>query len=667
MLKVKANFLIFLFFFSVTAYGTSPSGVAKDNSGWLIEAQPGPDYYPAAVANGEIGVTVGKEPFKLGAVIIGSAFEHGSARSVSHILEGINPIGLSLTIDGQALSDKDVISERQEINMSKAVHTTVLTLSKATVTYSVRALRNMPDVLMMRVFVTASEDVEMLFSNSHSFPSGFADRLDEKREVDTDDGKKIFLQRTSGSYNRGKDFIAASSLFICTQGCESYVSDNVPVKLKKGGKAAFTIVGSVCATSAFSDPWSESERQAIYVLQEGPGQIVRKHESLWSDLWQEDIVIEGDIEAQRCVRFALFNLYSSIREGSRRSVAPMGLTATGYNGHIFWDSEIWMFPALLALNPDLARQMLDYRFDRLHAARQRAETYGYAGAMFPWESDDKGEEATPTFALTGPLEYHITADIAIACWNYYCVTGDREWLRQEGFPILKEAAAFWTDRVKANSDGSYSICNVIGANEYAVGVTDNAFTNGSAKRALEYASKAAKVLGEKADSRWKEISDNLRLPEFPDGTTKEHSEYEGVMIKQVDANLLGYPLGLVTGKEELLKDISYYSERIDPKHGPAMSYSVMSIEYARIGMADKAYEMFNRAYKPNMRPPFGVFAETATSGNPYFMTGAGGLIQAVLYGFGGLEITDNGLVRHSTVLPQGWSDLVIKSKAIIKN
>ena len=126
MLKVKAKFLIFLFFFSVSAYGTSPSREAKDNSGWIIVAQPGPDYYPAAVANGEIGVTVGKGPFKLGSVIIGSAFEHGSARSVSHILEGINPIGLSLTVNGLPVSEADVISERQEINMSKAVHTTVL-------------------------------------------------------------------------------------------------------------------------------------------------------------------------------------------------------------------------------------------------------------------------------------------------------------------------------------------------------------------------------------------------------------------------------------------------------------------------------------------------------------------------------------------------------------
>ena len=132
------------------------------------------------------------------------------------------------------------------------------------------------------------------------------------------------------------------------------------------------------------------------------------------------------------------------------------------------------------------------------------------------------------------------------------------------------------------------------------------------------------------------------------------------MIKQADANLLGYPLGIVTGREAQLRDLEYYERRIDPRNGPAMSYSVFAIQYARLGMAEKACEMFRRSYLPNLRPPFGVFAETATSGNPYFMTGAGGMLQAVLFGFGGLEITADGLVQRPSVLPPQWQNLRIK-------
>lgn len=174
------------------------------------------------------------------------------------------------------------------------------------------------------------------------------------------------MQRTSGSYNRGRDHIVASSTFLCGEGCEAVSPESVRIVLRKGGRASFSLVGTICTTAAFADPWNESERQAIYAAREGAAQLVAAHERKWAELWQGDIEIEGDPTAQLDVRFALFNLYGSIREGSRRSIPPMGLSARGfYNGHIFWDSEIWMYPALLVLRPCLARQMLDYRTDGL--------------------------------------------------------------------------------------------------------------------------------------------------------------------------------------------------------------------------------------------------------------------------------------------------------------
>ena len=148
--------------------------------------------------------------------------------------------------------------------------------------------------------------------------------------------------------------------------------------------------------------------------------MIQEHESLWRELWKGDITVEGDVQAQKEIRFALYNLYSSIRKGTGRSIAPMGLSVKSfYNGHIFWDAETWMFPVLLMLHPDLALEMLNYRYDGLSAARKNAAAHGYSGAMYPWEGDHNGEESTPTFALTGIMEHHISADIAIACWRYW--------------------------------------------------------------------------------------------------------------------------------------------------------------------------------------------------------------------------------------------------------
>lgn len=636
--------------------------VAGDDE-WVITARDTTsEYYAAAVANGEIGVTVGRELFSLGAVILGGAYESGTEDSVARILEGINPSGLSMSIDDRPTDLSGIRPTIQRIDMRRAVLESRYRLDGVSIVCRVRALRNMPYALMSEVEVTAERDVGMVFSNRHVVPSGFADTLRESRTVVCEDGSRLLLQRTSGSYNAGHDRIVASSTFLCGADCEQIAPGVVKVALHRGERTSFALVGTVCTTAAFTDPWNESERQVIYAAREGVSRLIEAHDRLWTALWQGDIEIDGDSEAQRNVRFALFNLYGSIREGSRRSIPPMGLSARSfYNGHIFWDSEIWMYPALLVLHPELARQMLDYRVDGLDAARRRAYVHGFRGAMFPWEGDDRGEEATPTFALTGPLEHHITADIAIACWNYYCVTGDRSWLIRDGYPLMQETARFWCDRVSRNDDGSYSIHNVIGANEYAAGVTDNAFTNGAARRALEYAAAAAAVCGERPDPRWKEIAAGLRILRFPDGVTREHATYGGERIKQADVNLLGYPLGIVTERAALLRDLSYYESRIDPHNGPAMSWSVFAVQYARLGMVSEAETMFRRAYLPNLRPPFGTFAETATSGNPYFMTGAGGMLQAVLFGFGGLEITSAGLVQRSSVLPSSWKSLTVRA------
>ena len=626
---------------------------AAPGSGWEITARDSAGYAPATMANGELGIVVGRDPFAMGNLYVGSSFRRGDAGRVSSILNGINPIGLVMTVDGRRAAAE---SWSQSIDMLRAVHTTRFSTPELDVVYSVRALRNMPWAVMMQVELEARRDVSAVFTNSHSIPGFMADTARDSRKQ-----AGCLIQRSWASYNRGADHIAAASVFICGEPFDHTSAESVSVTLRRGERASFALVGTVCTTGSFADPWNESERQAIYAVREGAGKLAAAHESLWRDLWRGDIEISGDPEAQRAVRFAIFNIYSSIREGSRRSIAPMGLTSLSYNGHIFWDAEMWIYPALLVLRPELAREMVDYRTDRTAPARLRAAAHGYRGAMFPWEADDLGEESTPNFALTGPLEHHITADVAIGAWNYFRVTRDLDWLRREGYPLIRACAEFWCSRVCRNDDGTYSIRNVVGADEYAIGVDDNAFTNGSARCALEYAAAAAEACGQAPDPRWRETARGIRIERFPDGTTREHASYDGETIKQADANLLGYPLGVVADREGQLRDMAYYKERINKTRGPAMSHSVFAVQYARAGMRAEAEEMFERSYKPNLRPPFGVFAETATSNNPYFVTGAGGMLQAVLFGFAGLEITDEGLVQGRGLLPKGWKSLTVKT------
>lgn len=622
-------------------------------------------YAPAPMANGCIGILPQKEPFAVEHVMLNHVFDAASPHVVSRVMRGINPFCLSMKIDNKKVDTSNISDWQQTIDMRRAVHQTSFhTLEKADVSYELCALRNLPYAGLIRVTVQACKDMLLEVRSGMGIPDDYSQSSIRYREMEAD-GNRMYMLESDATSRFGYRRVASTSSFLFNGEQIKPMYDEATrelffsIQLKKGETFCFSLVGSVCSSRDFFDPYNEAERQVIYALHEGEEALMQAHYRLWDELWQSDIRIEGDDDAQRIVRFALFNLYSSCRGGSRLSIPPMGLSLQGYNGHIFWDTELWMYPPMLLLNQDIARSMLDYRFDRLPAARKKALAYGYRGAMFPWESDDSGEEATPTHALTGPFEHHITADIGIACWNYYCVTRDVRWLQREGYPLLKEIADFWTSRVTRNQDGSYSIHNVTGADEYANGVTNNAFTNGAASLALKYACLAAEICGEKVPEIWRAIGENIRVLQFENGVTREHSTYKGEMIKQADANLLAYPLGVITDEYRQRQDLEYYAERIDQKDGPAMSYSVYCVQYARMGEADKAYEMFRRCYEPNLRKPFGVISETPTSNNPYFMTGAGGLLQAVLNGFCGLQITDEGIVQLPSVLPSHWKRVTV--------
>lgn len=637
-----------------------------EDGGWTLTASDrNAGYVGAPVANGRIGILPWKEPFSIRHVMLNHVFDAEGAQGVSKALRGINPFNLKMQVDGCPIASDNISGWEQRIAMREATHVTRFVAGeKVRVEYEVCALRNMPHVGLVRVSLEALADVEAMFSNAIEVPDDYIEPQASSRQINGGRARSLVFRKSAVSKYRHR-MVSASSAYLYSQGehgikVEAQGDENVlRVALRKGERCSFALAAAVCSDRDFLDACNESDRQVVYAAQEGEERLLRAHRRLWNELWKGDIIIEGDDEAQRAVRFALYNLYSYVREGSGLSASPMGLSDCGYNGHVFWDSELWMYPPMLFLNQGIAKSMIDYRSDRLKAACARAEAYGFQGAMFPWESDDAGEEACPTWALTGAFEHHITADVAIAAWNYYCVTRDKEWLRKKGYPLIKEAADFWLSRSERNADGTYSIRNVVCADEYAEGADDNAFTNGAVICALQAAVKAAKACRAPANPAWEEVAEGLRILTFEGGVTREHATYDGRLIKQADVNLLGYPLGIISDAEQQRKDMDYYLGRIDTVNGPAMSYSVFSIQYARLGDAGSAYKMFCRSYRPNSRPPFGVIAETATSNNPYFATGAGGMLQAVINGFCGLEITDKGIRQLPSVLPGHWRKLTI--------
>jgi trehalose/maltose hydrolase-like predicted phosphorylase len=628
------------------------------------------NYYGITCANGMIGLVSSPEPMQARDVVLNGVYDYYQRGRVSNILKTFNHVNMNLDVDGRRITRRDISNYRQTLDMRTAtLQTTFDVGDKLSVTHTLLALRHLPFTAMSIVELTAKRDLVVVPMSVIEAPNHLNDVRNYYTEIDRPHVLIPLLTSVAKSPS-GRLFVAASSSFIFSEphGRQPKVIHedwdyNMHLakfykEMRAGERYRFAAVGATLSSEHYEDPHNEAERLTIFAMLEGEERLMKRHQEAWARLWESDILIEGDSRSQRDVRSMLYHLYSFAREGTAYSLSPMGLSGLGYNGHVFWDTELWMYPPLLVLQPGIARSLLEYRYERLGAARQNAFAHGYRGAMYPWESAADGSEDTPVWALTGPFQHHITGCVGWAFWKYYQVTKDKEWLRERGWPVLREVADFWASRVERNGPGRYDINNVIGANEWEENIDNNAFTNGMARTVLRYAAQAARELGLAPDPDWEHVAENIPILRFPDGTTKENATYDGVDIKQADVNLLAFPLRVIADERRIRQDLAYYEPRLSPE-GPAMAHSALAAIYGRLGEAEKAYELFQRSYRPNEVPPFGVLAETAGGANPYFATGAGGTLQAVLFGIGGLEIDDQGITQRKTALPKAWRALTI--------
>jgi protein-glucosylgalactosylhydroxylysine glucosidase len=647
---------------------------------WKIEANKinPSDYYGITVANGMIGIVSSPEPLRVKDVVLAGAYDLYGRGRVSNFLRSFNLLNMNLDVDGRRVNAGSITGFRQELDMQHAAFTSSFEFGdKATISYTYYSLRQLPFTVLMDVNITARKDIAITGSSVMEAPDALKDVQNYYNEIDRPH-VVLSLLTSSARSPTGKLLMCASNTFLFGEphGQEPRVihemwDNNMHLmkfskNIKAGEVYRYSIAGSSITSAHHDDPLNEAERLTIFARLEGRDRLLKFHQQQWDSLWKSDIVIDGDPQAQQDVHSMMYHLYSFVREGTAYSPSPMGLSGLGYNGHVFWDAELWMYPALLVLHPELGRSMIEYRFQRLEAARRNAFANGFKGAMYPWESADSGVEETPVWALSGPFEHHITADVAIAAWNYYAVTQDKQWLREKGYPMLAATADFWTSRVERNGPGHYEIKNVVAADEWAENVDNNAFTNAAAKANLQYATQAAVLLGITPNADWMNVANNIPILKLDNGVTQEHATYKGEGIKQADVNLLAYPLKEITDPKQIRKDLEYYETRVPNEGTPAMTQAVFTLLYARLGDGNKAYHWFKEAYVPNLNPPFRVIAETKGGANPYFATGAGGILQAVLMGFGGLEITPKGIIQVRSKLPANWKSLTLTGIGIDK-
>ncbi|MBH8556030.1 beta-phosphoglucomutase [Nostocaceae cyanobacterium CENA357] len=446
--------------------------------------------------------------------------------------------------------------------------------------------------------------------------------------------------------------------------------------------------------------------------------LLNANQQAWDEVWQDsDIVIEGDSTAAFAVRYNLFQLLiAAPRHDDKVSIPAKTLSGFGYRGHVFWDTEIFILPFFTFTQPDLARNLLSYRYHTLDGARRKAIHSGYQGAMFAWESADTGDEVTPRWSLPNDFygedvriwcrdrEIHISADIPYAIWYYWQVTGDDQWMRDCGAEIVLDTAVFWGSRVEFNSQNErYEIRSVIGADEYHELVHNNTFTNRLVQWHLEKAlivydwlhnnfpERAAELekklqLTLEMRSHWQDIISKIWIPY--DSSTGLIEQYEG-FFQLEDINLEEYEprersiqaiLGIeATNKRQVLKqpDVlmllylmresadypynqkalqanwDYYAPRTDITYGSSLGPAIHAILASDLGKSREAYERFMQAVMVDLEDSRGNTADGIHGAS------AGGIWQAVVFGFGGIQFKDSKPVANPH-LPPGWTRLKFK-------
>jgi kojibiose phosphorylase len=459
---------------------------------------------------------------------------------------------------------------------------------------------------------------------------------------------------------------------------------------------------SVSTTREGPQPAARARARLEEALDEGNTAVVAAHRCAWRRRWRAiDLAVDGDPQAERALRFAAYHLAAAANPADPgASIGARGLTGPAYQGHVFWDTEIYMLPFFNLTDPAAARALLAYRHRTLPAARARAERRGWRGALYAWESAGTGDDVTPGHVLApdGSVltvradeeEHHISADVAYGVWTYVRATSDDAFLVEAGAEILIETARFWASRAEQGADGLFHLRHVMGPDEYHASVDDDAYTNGMARWNLEQAAETARLLAERWPVEWKHLRERLgvgvaepdawaeraarmysgfdpgsrlfeqfdgyfELPDLeplPAGALAVHLGPEHLqrtrVVKQASVVLLLYLLWDRFPADVREANFRYYEPRT--AHGSSLSPPVHAAVAARLGDLPLAERYFRQSAAIDLADNMG----NAAGG--VHMAALGGLWQSAVFGFAGLDLGGErpSLRPH---LPPAWRSL----------
>jgi trehalose/maltose hydrolase-like predicted phosphorylase len=559
-------------------------------------------------------------------------------------------------------------------------------------------------LLLHSVALTAENYTSMVrFESSMESPDGAASLLARHWQARTSSTRSNILPLVLCASGRGSTVALGVSSQILnsshTAGRRTVtvngnrITEHSEIEVGVGAECHLHRLVSVFSSRETPNPFESAMKHLRHVIPCGIAAVASVHASEWESIWQAtDVEIDEDDSLQQALRLAGYHLISAANPNdSHVSIGARALTGPAYKGHVFWDTEIYMLPFYIFTNPAAARALLEYRYHTLEAAREKARSFGFRGAMYAWESADTGEETTPQMVIApngevlvirnGEMEIHITADIAFGIWQYWEATRDDDFFTQFGAEIMLEAARFWASRGVIERDSAFHIRHVIGPDEYHADVDDNAYTNLMAAWALRRGAETARLLEQRWPDRWCELVSRLHFRNEEvaswakladamftgfDSDTLVFEQFKGYferaavdlksfeprsaamdiilgheqiqqtnIVKQADVILATYLLWDQIASDVRAANFRYYEPRTS--HGSSLSPSIHALIAARLGNTELAEKYLKQASEIDLGNNMGNAAGGVHA------AAFGGLWQAIVFGFAGLKMRLDGL------------------------
>ncbi len=604
---------------------------------WVLSCIDPAEKTPALLWNGLIGVRIGRDGMGIENGLF--AIDEYEKTGEEKILPLPNPMGLKWTLRGETLDPAKGTNYRQNLDMRGGILETTWDQAGGHVILTT-AIEPGSAALAERWVIDPGTDAEV------SWESPAPATYQHSGDVATRKGKlrgRDFQEFLSMKYgvrgewkDRGWKGSSDSDPAIVVERYINLAPRPVPIKPAPPQDDVFPDLPS--------NHWAYRDMAKAELFDS----VAERSKSVWAERWKTDIEIDGPVEDQQAVRSFLFYLRSAIHPNGKMSISPFGLSDATYNGHVFWDAEIWVFPALALVQPDAAKAITDYRLAHLKDAEANFEDWMRAGrptasgklsgpgldgerstqkgAMFPWESSVSGHETVP-----GPSkwEHHITGDVAFEVGQAMALGFIKD---TDSYKPLEEAAFFWLCRSTKGPDGKYEINGTMSPDENHTGDND-LYTSLLAQWGFTQGGGWDPVRA--TTTNWYPNVE-FKLPH----DDKSFLTYDGDTVKgykQAAAVLAIYPLQFPPAEKRARPMMERFADKVS-KNGPAMTDSVHSIIWSRLGESQKAYETWRNSWLPFTAHPLMLFSEKRTKDTCYFTTGAAGSLQSVLYGFMGFRL-----------------------------